>query len=128
MSKSNQAVIPTSNEYAEALNSISITDAQKKMLCAHYNAHNRSITFTELANAAGFDSHLAANSQYGKFARELGEKLEFRFLKSKVRDTFFYSSVIGSDNPNLPPEGEEYQLIMHHELSKALDKLGFCKK
>lgn len=127
MTKSNQAVVPTANEYAEALNAIKISPAQKQMLTAHYLAHNRSITYTELANAAGFDSHVAANSQYGKLGRELGEKLEFKFLKSKTRDEPFYSSAIGADNPNIPDEHEEYQLVMHHELAKALDKLGWFK-
>lgn len=125
MSKSNQAVVPTSDEYVDALNAISISPAQKKMLGAHYKAHNRSITYTELANAAGFDKHIAANSQYGSLGRELGEKLEFKFLKSKVRDAYFYSSAIGADNPNILEDDEEYQLIMHHELAKALDKLGW---
>lgn len=125
MSKSNQAVVPTAVEYLDALKTIKVTEAQRKMLGAHYKAHNRSITYTELANAAGFDKHIAANSQYGSLGRELGEKLEFKFLKSKVRDSLFYSSAIGADNPNILEDDEEYQLIMHHELAKAIDKLGW---
>lgn len=125
MSKSNQTVIPSSEEYINALNSIKISDAQRKMLAAHYKAHNRSITYTELANSAGFDKHVSANRFYGELGRDLGENLGFKFSKSKVRDAYFYSSAIGSDNPNIPQEDEEYQLIMHHELSKALDKLGW---
>jgi hypothetical protein len=125
MSKSNQAVIPTASEYVDALNSIKISESQKKMLRAHYMAHNRSITYTQLADAAGFDSYVGANSQYGKLGKEIGEKLGFQFLKSKTRDKPFYSSAIGSDNPNIPDDHEEYQLIMHHELAKALDQLGW---
>lgn len=125
MSKSNQAVVPTSEEYVGALNTIKITDAQRKMLAAHYRAHNRSITYTELANSAGYDKHIVANRFYGELGRALGENLGFKFLKSKVRDAYFYSSAIGSDNPNIQQDDEEYQLIMHHELSKALDKLGW---
>lgn len=125
MSKSNQTVIPTAEEYIGALNTIKINEAQKKMLAAHYRAHNRSITYTELANAAGYDKHIVANRFYGELGRDIGENLGFKFLKSKVRDAYFYSSAIGSDNPNIPQNDEEYQLIMHHELSKALDKLGW---
>jgi hypothetical protein len=128
MSKSNQADIPTAKEYVDALSAIKISDAQKKMLGAHFLAHNRSITYTELANAAGYDSHAAANLQYGKLGKVLGEKLEFRFLKAPARDSFFYSSAIGMDNPNIPVEDEEYQLIMHHELAKALAKLRWFKE
>jgi hypothetical protein len=125
MSKSNQSEVPTADEYADALNAIKISSTQKKMLGAHYMAHNRSITYTELAHAAGFDSYVTANSQYGKLGKALGEKLGFRFLMAKTRDAFFYSSAIGMDNPNIPDDDEEYQLIMHHELAKALDKLGW---
>lgn len=127
MSKSNQAVIPSANEYIDALNSINISEEQLKMLRAHYEAHNRSITYTQLANAAGFDSHIAANSRYGKLGKSLGEKLDFKFLKSKTRDSLFYSSALGADNPNIPDDHEEYQIIMHHELSKALDKISWFK-
>ena len=125
LSKSIQSKIPTAAEYVNALVSINISDNQKKMLGSHFHAHNRSITYTELANSAGAKSHVVANSQYGKLARELGEKLNFQFLKSKTRDAFFYSSAIGTDNPNLTEDDKEYQLIMHHELAKALSKLGW---
>ncbi len=125
MNKSNQVVVPASNEYIKALQTIKISPAQKQMLGAHYAAHNRSITYTELASAAGFDSYVAANSQYGKLGRELGEKLGFAFIKSKTRDGYFYSSAIGADNPMIPDDHEEYQLIMHHELAKAIQALGW---
>ena len=125
MNKSNQVVVPPASEYVAALEAIKMSASQKQMLRAHYMAHNRSITYTELAKAAGSESHVAANSQYGKLGRVLGEKLGFEFVKSKTKDGYFYSSAIGADNPNIPDDSEEYQLIMHHELAKALDTLGW---
>lgn len=126
MNKSNQVVVPPAKEYVRALQTIKLTPSQLQMLRAHYMAHNRSITYRELALAAGFDTHVVANSQYGKLGRDLGENIGFAFTKSKTRDAFFYSSAIGADNPDTP-EGEEYQLIMHHELAKAIQELGWFK-
>jgi hypothetical protein len=125
MSSSNRPMVPAAEEYARALRSMSLTTTQKKMLEAHYNAHNRSITFTELANAAGFDSHIVANRHYGQLGRDLGERISFPFLRSKSRKgAIFYSSSIGADNPYVTDE-EQYELVMHHELAKALCSLGW---
>jgi hypothetical protein len=127
MSSSNRSMVPAAAEYARALRSMSLTTTQKKMLEAHYNAHNRSITYTELANAAGFESHVVANRHYGQLGRDLGELIDFPFLRSKSRKgAIFYSSSIGADNSYIT-EKDQYELIMHHELAKALDSLGWFK-
>src|SRR5688572_9861230 len=46
--------IPSAAEYMKALLEVHITPIQKTMLLAHYRHHNRSITYGELAQAAGF--------------------------------------------------------------------------
>lgn len=127
MSTSELFVIPAAEKYAQALKEINISDSQMKMLEHHYLAHNRTVTYTELANAAGYPSFATANSMYGKLGRALGEALSMSFVHAESRDEPFYSSSLGADNP-YQSEKSEYQFVMHHELSKALDSLGWFAK
>lgn len=111
----------SSEAYEKALQKISITDKQKLMLKAHYEAPNRSITYTQLAQAAGYDNHAVANRQYGQLGRDLGEAVNYQFADAENRPgEKFYSSSIGM--PNAYATGD-FQLVMHHELSKAIQNL-----
>jgi len=97
-----------------------------KMLRAHYNKQNRSITYTELASAAGAANHGAANLQYGQLGRDVGEAIGFEFIDAGDRPgERFYSSALGMPNPYT--EGE-FQLVMHHELAKALEQLNWFEE
>jgi hypothetical protein len=114
--------LPTASDYQNALERVEVTFAQRAMLKAHYDAPNRSITYTQLAKAAGFDTYDGANAQYGKLGRKLGEAIGFEFVDSDTRlGEKFYSSALGIPNPY--PEGH-FQLVMHHELAKAIASLG----
>ncbi len=112
--------IPAAADYKKALSEIKINGGQKAMLKAHFNVHNRSITYTELATAAGYDGYKTANLHYGLLGKKLGEALGFTFW---VHDdgSKFYSSAIGHGNPYTTGE---FQLEMHHELAKAIADLG----
>jgi hypothetical protein len=90
------------------------------MLKAHYEHSNRSITYTELTTAAGFEGHEYANRWYGQLGRDLGEAVGFTFAPKVYHDGNFYSSSIGMPNAY---GGEEFELVMHHELAKAIDEL-----
>ena len=117
--------VPTADEYVRALQDMTISAKQKRMLLFHYLAHNRTVTFTELAEAASFDGYKTANLQYGKLGRVLGEELHMSFAKSLKTGAPFYSSAIGADNPYRNTD-QDYELIMHHELAKAIDQLGWA--
>lgn len=112
----------TSEQYQEGLKTVSLSDPQMEMLKAHYNAVNRSITYTELANAAGYDSYETANSQYGKLGRSLGEAVGFEFVEAMPNrpGELFYSSSLGQVNSYT---SGDFQLVMHHELAKAIEAL-----
>lgn len=118
--------VPTSEQYVQALQEIAMTGKQRKMLLFHYSAHNRTVTYTELADAASFDGYKTANLQYGKLGRSLGEELEMIFATSGKTGEHFYSSAIGADNPFRSAE-QDYELVMHHELAKAIEALGWPK-
>ena len=118
--------IPSAQDYATALESIKakITDAQLRMLEYHFKTHNRTATFGELGRHVGYKNEDGANLHYGKLGASLGEALRMEF------DTFedgtpFYSSAIGSGSHFQQKETGHFQLIMHHELAKALEQLGW---
>lgn len=118
-------VIPSAEKYVEALKAIHMSEAQRKMLMFHYNkSPHRTVTYTELAKAAEYDSYSAANLHYGKLGKALGEKLgiEFEPLWEGNPDSNFFSSAISTSNKY---EDTEYMLIMHPELAKAIQVLGW---
>ncbi len=119
-------IVPTASQYVHALQEIAMTEKQKTMLLFHYSAHNRTVTFTELASAGGYADYNTANLQYGKLGRVLGEELEMIFAINGKTGAPFNSSSIGADNPFKAPESE-YELVMHHELAKAIEALGWAK-
>lgn len=118
--------VPTAAEYADALATLNMSVGQRKMLIYHYHFHNRTVTYTQLAEAAGYETYGAANLHYGKLGAALGEKLNMQFvpLNDDDPDTPFYSSAIGTSKKY---EGMEHVLIMHHELAKAINALGWVE-
>jgi len=132
--------VPSAHAYAQALSALEakgqINAAAKAMLAHHYKAHNRTVTYTQLAQAAADRdesksvtdkvTHKTANLVYGKLGRLLGETMNMQFAPADDRGGLFYSSSIGFENPLVVP-GMNFELVMHHELSKALDTLGWFK-
>lgn len=116
--------VPSSDQYAECLKSISISELQRAMLRAHYEAHNRTATFTYLANKAGSMSYRTANSHYGTLGHAIGDVLGISFVLAENGRGFFYCSAIGMPNSYLT-KGGEFELVMHHELAKALEQTNF---
>lgn len=113
----------TADTYKKILSEIEINANQMTMLEAHYKSINRSITYTELAISAGFENHQVANSEYGTLGKKIGEASDFQFAPSEKRpEKPFFSSSIGMKN--LYSTGD-FQLVMHHELSKAIKSLNW---
>ena len=89
---------PTATEVREALSAISTTDEQRAMLDAHRSAPDHIMTATELARAGGYDSHVSANSQYGKLGRKLAEEMEWSPPQFKGVPVWTYALATGVDN------------------------------
>jgi len=127
--------VPDSTRYEQVLRKLMVSGKlkgpQMAMLHHLYEAHNRTATYTELANAAARAGgnvpaerpHVYANLEFGKLGKLLGEALGMGFLPSSKRDAPFYSSSIGVGS-STTAEGAEFELVMHHELAKALDRLS----
>lgn len=112
--------VPTASDYKRVLSEIELNDGQKAMLEAHFKSHNRAITYTELAEAAGYDGYKTANLHYGNLGKKIGEELNFEFWHHED-GTKFYSSAIGQGSQYT---SGHFQLVMHHELAKAISELG----
>ncbi len=114
--------IPSSQDYLEAIRGMEIVDEEWKMLLYHFNQPNRTVTYTQLAESVGHDSYQYANKVYGAFAKRLCEKINFNpFQGSSGRK--FFGSIIGMQYAYATPK-DEFQLVMHHELSKAINELN----
>lgn len=130
----NRWQVPAAAAYYDALKHLrgqeKISGPHWEMLLFLYHAHNRIATYTQLAKAAERAGvkvsesrpHTYANLEFGKLGKLLGETLEMEFLPSSRRASPFYSSSIGVEN-SAAPEGAEFELVMHHELAKAIDRL-----
>lgn len=129
----NRWTVPTADVYYEAIAKLKrggkLAGPQWEMLMFLYKAHNRTATYTELANAAALAGakvsderpHTYANLEFGKLGKKLGDAVGMSFLPSSRRDAPFYSSSIGVGS-SVTPDGAEFELVMHHELAKALDR------
>lgn len=126
--------VPPAATYCEALKKIEAAGKLRRhwwaMLLYHFRAHNRVVTYTQLAAAAASSGakvsinrpHTFANLEYGTLGKVLGEAAGMRFLPSSRPNKPFYSSAIGIGS-SATPEGAEFELVMHHELAKALETL-----
>jgi hypothetical protein len=126
--------VPDADAYYAALASLRRKGKLKgptwAMLNFHYDAHNRTVTYTQLATAAAAAGakvpkerpHTYSNLEYGGLGKLLGQTVGMEFLPSSNRDKPFYSSSIGVGS-STTPDGAEFELVMHHELAKALDRL-----
>lgn len=117
--------VPSAHAYEKGLTAINISKDQMSMLECHYLAHNRTVTYTELAAASGSADYRAANSAYGRLGRTLGEATGYDFPIAAERGEPFYSGSLGMDAPRT--ESREYRITMHHELAKAIANLGWFK-
>jgi len=125
--------VPDSGAYFAAIKQLraegKLKGAQWDMLLFLHSAHNRTATYTELAHAAARGGanvpevrpHVYANSAFGKLGKLLGLTVQMEFQPSLRREAPFYSSSIGVAS-SATPAGGEFELVMHHELAKALDR------
>jgi hypothetical protein len=113
------AIPPVScDDYRHALDRLKsdITDAQRKILGAHYHAPNRTLTASELATAANLTSYHATNASYGRLGRLIGEWITFPY-----ESDYWVESLATWQRDS---DGE-LTLTMRPELAAALEQLGW---
>ncbi len=111
-------LIPSAERFAQALQTIEVSDVQRRMLVAHSRAPGRTVTMPELARASGIRSYSTANMQYGKLAGSLAEALDYDF-EGKVQ-----MGLLASFNNDKSPR-DPWRLTLRPELAEALEKLGW---
>ena len=110
--------VPSSLRYEHALRSMQSELLRSKnalaMLEAHHNAPFRTLTAREMAERVGYNSHGAANLQYGKLGAALGHALglSLTFKVNSIAD-FILPGEAGN---------KELQWVMWPQLAKALDR------
>lgn len=110
-----QANIATVDGYVEAFQVIKFSKARRLMLSSHRRADDRSMTPTELAQAAGWKTQTSATTHYSKLGKEVAERLD---LQIDGNDKAAWTSALAQFNP------ETEQLQMHPEVAEALDRLN----
>ena len=114
----------TSPEYVAAFKNIQdrLGDGQRAMLKAHYNAPDRTMTATELATAAGYESYAAANLQYGFVGKWLHEELLCP-LPKREDGTKIYTFALATGLDDGKAE-TEWRWVLKPEVASAMQELG----
>lgn len=99
-----------------------LSDGQRAMLKVHYNAPDRTLTATELATAAGYESHSAVNLQYGFLGKWLHEEL-LCALPEREDGTKIYTFALATGLDDGKAE-VEWRWVLKPEAATALQQLG----
>jgi predicted HNH restriction endonuclease len=106
---------PDFQQYVAAFQAIdNLKDNHLQILQIHYQAHEKTITAKQLAQAMGYSRHTTANMMYGRLARLVGEKLDYNPEPEKLGTLVTFEKRKG-----------EWHWILRPEVSKALEALGW---
>jgi hypothetical protein len=117
--------IGTAEEYRRAFRAVEVGDHHAAMLRAHANAPNQTLTATELARSAGYDSFSAANLHYGVLGYRIAGFLELPVPESPERKQPVWTSALADGPDDAVPDGQ-WRWVMHPEVLKALRDLGMA--
>jgi predicted HNH restriction endonuclease len=96
-----------------------ITDAELRMLEAHFLAPAQRITSSELATAAGYDDFRPANKIYSNLGRKLREELGIRTAPGAIRASSFLN-VVGKTQ-----DGRFFLFELKAPVFEALREIGW---
>jgi len=104
---------PSVERYVAALKAVNLTDYRKQMLQIHYDAPQRTITATKLAEAMGFKRYTDSNRMYGGLASQIGKALDYSPEPEKL------GTIVTFEHRN-----GEWHWILRPEVAQALEILG----
>lgn len=106
---------PDFQQYVAAFQSIdNLKDNHLQILQIHCQAHEKTITAKQLAQAMGYNHHITANMMYGRLARLVGEKLDYNPEPEKLGTLVTFEKRKG-----------EWHWILRPQVLKALEALGW---
>ena len=117
--------IGTTAEYRRAFAALEIGGHHAKMLRAHANAPDRTLTAGQLARSAGYDDFEVANAHYGRLGRKVAEHLETVPPRYAKRDEPVWTRALAEDTDVNSPLGH-LQWRMHEEVAYALHELAMA--
>ncbi len=115
---------PLAQHYLNALKSALplLSDGHVAMLRAHYRASDRSLTATQLAEAAGYANYNAANLQYGFVGKMIWEEVPID-LETRPDGTPIFTFALAVPGNKAAPE-DQWIWKMRPELAEAVSALG----
>ena len=117
--------IPTAHEFAKAFSSLKLSDGQWAMLKAHYNAKERKLTSSQLAEAANYEHFYAANTQYGTLGRDVCDYLDVKPPGTYNDGNPLWITILTLENSDaFEDETGHYQHTMRQEVADALEIVG----
>jgi hypothetical protein len=118
--------VGTREEYVRAFRTLSLGKCHEDMLRAHANAPKHTLTATELARTAGYDSYEVANFQYGKLGRQVAEFLNLPLRIDPRRGEPVWTTAIAAGADEGEDENGHWQWTMHPEVVQALRDLNMA--
>jgi len=112
------AAAPSPRQYVAAFRKVgNLSDSHIQMLRLHYHAPERTITATQMAQAAGYDHYSVANLQYGQLGRLVSDQLEYNPMKERLGTLVTFDKRQG-----------EWHWLMRPEVVRALELLGWVEE
>lgn len=113
---------PTAEEFAEALLVVNsrMTDEQTRMLRALHDADERTLTATQLAEAAGKPSFEYANSVFGRLARMVAEEVGYSPSKRPDRTVRWTTTLALAADKGSDEATGHFRWTMRTEVAEAL--------
>ncbi|MHB2165615.1 hypothetical protein [Alsobacter sp. R-9] len=116
--------VGTIDEFVEMLSTLQTSEVQRKMLLAHANATDRSLTSRGLSEAVWGQgaSHTNTNLHYGTLGSAMAAWLEIRLptygTKKELKTCAIAQPIPGSGGPDSP----DWLWRMHDELAVAIER------
>lgn len=113
--------LPDEEAFVEALQSVTLADAQLRMLKAHAQAGDRGLTAEELAYAGGYADYSTANMIYGRAGRMVGNALGITAPPAETREGDVPTALLASEGPRRA--NGHFVWVMHVELRRAVERV-----
>jgi hypothetical protein len=120
-----QDSIPTTEEFVDALNRVakSVTEPQRKMLRALYEAPDQTLTATQIATAAGYTRHLTATEKLSKYARLIAEDLGYEPAPGPKGAPEWTTTLATEDERDESVAPAQWRWKLRPQVSEAIERL-----
>lgn len=114
----------TVDDYRRAFEAIApdLTEGHRAMLKAHYHAPHRTITASQLAEAACYEGYQGANIQYGKVGQKVANFLNYEPPQTEMNGQPFWSWVLADGDWQRKDDSSQqnWYWVMHPQVIAAL--------